>query len=145
MGSQLGQSNDAEIANRRTVADTNRFEQITDRLPPLLAFPRLSGEHRTSEKSEKRKRGMMGRKIGNYLSPPQSFISRELNQQRPRRTRMRHLKSEFALLQTLSRLFHLVQNEYFWSWILKDCIEVQEKKKVKKPVVCFHVLCKTWS
>ena len=52
MGSQLGQSNDAEIANRRTVADTKRFEQVTDRLPPLLAFPRLSGEHRTSEKSE---------------------------------------------------------------------------------------------
>ena len=29
-------------------------------------------------------------------------------QQRWRRLRQRHLKSEFALLQTLSRLFHLV-------------------------------------
>ena len=34
---------------------------------------------------------------------------RELKQQRRRRLRKRHLKSEFALLQTLSRLFHLVQ------------------------------------
>ena len=33
---------------------------------------------------------------------------RELQQQIRRRLRKRHLKSEFALLQTLSRLFHLV-------------------------------------
>ena len=41
--------------------------------------------------------------------------------------RKRHLKSEFALLQTLSRLFHLV---YF-----VKCIKVQEKKK-KVVVLC---------
>ena len=34
---------------------------------------------------------------------------RELKQRRRRRLRKRHLKSEFALLQTLSRSFHLVQ------------------------------------
>ena len=34
---------------------------------------------------------------------------RELNQRRRRRLRKRHLKSEFALPQTLSRSFHLVQ------------------------------------
>ena len=33
---------------------------------------------------------------------------RELQQQLRRRLRKRHLKSEFALLQTLSRLFQLV-------------------------------------
>ena len=33
---------------------------------------------------------------------------RELQQQLRRRLRKRHLKSEFALLQTLSRLFHPV-------------------------------------
>ena len=41
--------------------------------------------------------------------------------------RKRHLISEFALLQTLSRLFHLV---YF-----VKCIKVQEKKK-KVVVLC---------
>ena len=34
---------------------------------------------------------------------------RELNQRRRRRLRKRHFKSEFALPQTLSRSFHLVQ------------------------------------
>ena len=63
---------------------------------------------------------------------------RGLKRQRRRRARKRdvkHLRSEFALLETLSRLFHLVQvlktslGNLFWSSILKDCIEVQEKKK----------------
>ena len=35
-------------------------------------------------------------------------IKRKLKQRRRRRLRKRHLKSEFALLQTLSRLFHLI-------------------------------------
>ena len=37
----------------------------------------------------------------------QSEINRELKQQR--RLRKRHLKSEFALLQKIKRLFHFVQ------------------------------------
>ena len=41
-------------------------------------------------------------------------VNRELKQQRRRRLRKRHLKSEFALLQTLSRLFHLVYFVKFW-------------------------------
>ena len=45
----------------------------------------------------------------------------ELKQQRRRRVRKRHLKSEFALPQTLSRLF-LELN-------LKNYIKVLEKKK----------------
>ena len=36
-------------------------------------------------------------------------IKRELKQRRRRRLRKRHLKSEFALLQTSSRLLHPVQ------------------------------------
>ena len=64
---------------------------------------------------------------------------RGLQQQQRRRLRKRdlkHLRSEFALLETSSRLFHLVQflktslGNLFWSSILKECIEVQEKKKV---------------
>ena len=71
-------------------------------------------------------------------------LNRELTQQRWRQLRKRHLKSEFALLQTLSRLFQLVQFvkcwQIFWSRILKYCIEVQEKKK--KSLFCIHVLDK---
>ena len=33
--------------------------------------------------------------------------------------------------------------KFFWSWILKDCIKVQEKKK--KNVVCVPVRDKTWN
>ena len=45
--------------------DSRRHEQIgqvTDRLPSLLAFPRLSGEHRTSEKSESWRRARSARR-----------------------------------------------------------------------------------
>ena len=37
------------------------------------------------------------------------YYNRELKQQQRRRLRKRHLKSEFVLLQTLQRVFHLVQ------------------------------------
>ena len=40
-------------------------------------------------------------------------------QQRRRRLRKRHLKSEVALLQTLSRLFHLVQFIKCWQFSLE--------------------------
>ena len=60
-------------------------------------------------------------------------INKEHKQQRRRRLRKRHLKIEFVLLQTLSRLFHLVQYTKCWRICLefnsKGCIEVQEKKK----------------
>ena len=46
-------------------------------------------------------------------------IVRELKQQRPWRLRKRHLKSEFALPQTLSRLFHLVQFIKCWQFSLE--------------------------
>ena len=59
--------------------------------------------------------------------------NRELKQERRRRLRKRHLKSEFALLQTLSRYSISFSSsnvgEFFRSWILKEYIEVQEKKK----------------
>ena len=41
-----------------------------------------------------------------------------------------HLRSEFALLQTLLRLSHLVQfvvSKFFWNYILKDCVEIKER------------------
>ena len=73
---------------------------------------------------------------------------RELKQQRRRRLQKRHLKSEFAPLQTLSRLFHLVCKlrqmlaNVFGSWILNNSIKVQEKKR--KLLSCVLVLDKTW-
>ena len=79
-------------------------------------------------------------------------------QQGRRRLRKRHFKSEFALPQTLSRLFHITcisfnsskVSKFFWSWILKDGIKVQEKKKqsccrvypssTKREIRHFHVV-----
>ena len=57
-----------------------------------------------------------------------------LKQQRRRRLRKCHSKSDVALPQTLSRLFHValfvVGNFFFFcSWFLRDCIKVREKKK----------------
>ena len=48
------------------------------------------------------------------------IIIRELKQRRGRRRRLRkrHLKSQFPLLQTLSRLFHLVQFVKCWHFFL---------------------------
>ena len=58
---------------------------------------------------------------------------REVKQQRGRRLRKRHFKSEVALRQTFSRLFLLVQFVKYWhfflDWILNVCIKVREKKK----------------
>ena len=71
--------------------------------------------------------------------PPLPWEIRDFKQQRWRRLAKRHLKSEFALLETLSRLFHLAQFVKCWqsfsTWVLKDCIKVQEKKK-KVAVLC---------
>ena len=47
--------------------------------------------------------------------PPKKILDPLLlKQQRRRRLRKRHLKSEFALHQTLSRLFHLVYFVKCW-------------------------------
>ena len=46
-------------------------------------------------------------------------VNRELKQQRRRRLRKRHLKSEFALPQTLSRLLHLVYFVKYWQMFLE--------------------------
>ena len=60
-------------------------------------------------------------------------MNRELKQQRRRRLRKCHSKSESCCLK-LYRLYSISFNSsnvgsFFRSWILKDCIEVQEKKK----------------
>ena len=46
-------------------------------------------------------------------------VFRELKQQRWRRLRKSHLKSEVALLQILSRLFHFVQFVKCWQYFLE--------------------------
>ena len=52
------------------------------------------------------------------------------------------LKSEVALLRTLSRSISFNSSNvgnFFWSLILKDCIEVQGRRK-KAFVLCSHHL-----
>ena len=81
---------------------------------------------------------------------------RELMQQRRRWLRKRHLKSYVALLKIYRDYSNSINssnvgNFCFWSWIVKDCIEVQEKKK-KVVVLCssppqnveFHVVVVQW-
>ena len=62
---------------------------------------------------------------------------RELKQQRRRRLQKRHLKSEFAPLQTLSRLFHLVYFVKCWQMFLELNSKglYQSSGKEKKVVV----------
>ena len=75
-----------------------------------------------------------------WLFRPPTPTNRELQQQRRRRLQKRHLKSEFALPQTLSRLFHLV---YFVKWCWQMFLELNSKGlyqssgKEKKVVVLF--------
>ena len=84
-------------------------------------------------------------------------LIRELKQRRRRRLRKRHLKSEFALHQTLSRLFHLVQFvkrwHFFWSWILKDYQSSGKERQsccllftssTKREIRYFHVVVVHW-
>ena len=63
----------------------------------------------------------------------QQFFIRDPKQQRRRQLRKRHFKIEVSLLHTYraySISFNLLNVGNFpWSWILKDCIEVQEKEK----------------
>ena len=51
----------------------------------------------------------------------------------------------FKLHRTYSTSFNSTNvGKFFWSWILKGCSEVQEKKK-KVLVSCSPILNKTWS
>ena len=69
-------------------------------------------------------------------------------QHRRWRLRKRHLKSEFALLQTLLRLFHLVQFVKSWQFVLelnsKRLYRSSGKEKESRCLV-FTVLNKTWN
>ena len=65
--------------------------------------------------------------------------NRELKQQQQRRLRKRHLKSEFVLLQTLQRVFHLVQFVKCWRIFLelnsKSLYQSSEKGKESRCLV----------
>ena len=77
-------------------------------------------------------------------------VNRELEQQRQWRLRKRHLKSEVVLLQTLSRLFHLVQFVKCWKFFLelnsKRLYQSSEScglvftSSTKREIMHFHVL-----
>ena len=62
---------------------------------------------------------------------------RELKQKRRRRLRKRHLKSEFALLQTLSRLFQLVQFVECWQIFLElNSKRLYQSSGIEKEIGC---------
>ena len=73
--------------------------------------------------------------------------SKELKHQRRRRLRKRHLKSEFALPQTLSHLFQLVQFVKCWQIFLELNSKTASKfrKRKRKSLSCDHVLDKAWN
>ena len=73
--------------------------------------------------------------------------SKELKHQRRRRLRKRHLKSEFALPQTLSHLFQLVQFVKCWQIFLELNSKTASKfrKRKRKSLSCYHVLDKAWN
>jgi len=66
------------------------------------------------------------------------YVNRELKKQQPR-LQKRHLKSEFALLQTLLRIFHLVQFVKCWRIFLelnfKGPYQSSEKEKESRWLV----------
>ena len=85
--------------------------------------------------------------IFSQLRPP-SFTGFEVTWHLTiKRLRKRHLKrwiraaSNFATV--IPRSIRTVVVIFFWSWILKDYFEVQEKEK--KVVVFVHILDKTWN
>ena len=87
-----------------------------------------------------------------------SSFARELKQQRRRRLRKRYIKSEFALLQTLSRLFISFNSSnlgnFFWRWIHKRLYQSSEKEEescclvftssTKREIRHFHVVVVRW-
>ena len=75
-------------------------------------------------------------------------MNRELKQQRRRRLQKCYSKSEVALPQTLSPLFHLVQFvkclQFFPELNSKRLYRSSGKEK-RKSLSCVHVLQKTWN
>ena len=111
------------------------FHARTRISPTLLSVGKMRAmvgrRVRTRKRWGKRNFGKRGLRV---------LVSRELKQQRRRQLRKRHLwTGEFALPQ-ICRAYSISFNSsnvgnFFWIWILKNCIKVQEKKR-KVVVVC---------
>ena len=104
----------------------------------------ITGETETQDRSRetKRQKGTGAGELGTLLSL--AFLThRELEQQRRRRLQKRHLKSEFAPHQTLSRLFHLVYFVKCWQMFLELNSKgvYQSSGKGKKAGAQVVVLC----
>ena len=133
------------------------WEGENDRRPPVFSFPPSFSRKFSSRDRERDVWGegsfQCSMKTGisrthtyqtsSWSSWPRKFGSinpsllniKELKQQRRWRLEKHHLKSEFTLLQSLSRLFHLVSFDKCWQYFLELNIKVQEKKK-KVVVLC---------
>ena len=90
---------------------------------------------------------------------PATFDFREVKQRRPRRLRKRHfLNSEFALIQPLSHLFHLIQFVKCWLFFLelnsqrlyrrlrkeKESRRGMSTSSTKREIRHFHVVVVQW-
>ena len=99
----------------------------------------LSLQSGRSRVSRRERRSRITRLYGKFTALLKSdcTLIRELKQQRRRRLQKRHLKSEFAPLQTLSRLFHLVYFVKCWQMFLELNSKglYQSSGKEKKVVV----------
>ena len=85
------------------------------------------------------------KKNNKFLSLGDSWLvlNKELKQHRRRRRRKRLLKSEVALLQTLSHLFHVVQSVKCWHFFLelnsKRLYRSSGKEKESRCVQVLHI------
>ena len=99
----------------------------------------LSLQSGRSRVSRRERRSRITRLYGKFTALLESDFTliRELKPQRRRRLQKRHLKSGFAPLQTLSRLFHLVYFVKCWQMFLELNSKglYQSSGKEKKVVV----------
>ena len=81
-----------------------------------------------------------GRRVAGFSGVLDNFA--RSNRELTRRHRKRHLKSEFAFSNFIANIPSRSIRQFFWSWILKDCMKVQRKRK---SLSCVHLLHKTWN
>ena len=108
----------------------------------------LSLQSGRSRVSRRKRRSRITRLYGKFTALLESdcTLIRELKQQR----RPRLQKCTYKVNSHYLELYHAYSISFtsskvgkcFWSWILKDCIKVQEKKR--KLLSCVPVLDKTW-
>ena len=120
-------------------------ERIVD-IKPVEIFGDLFGVHWISFPWAYFGRVVVTAHDTNYCEPvtvPPPWEIRGFKQQRPPRLGKHHLKSEFALLETLSRLFHLVQFVKCWQSFSELSSKGLYQSSVKEKENCCLVFLST--